>query len=212
MDKMEERTPQNLKENNEFYDIDDQILESESSSTEPSNNASSDKPSVDNTDENSIEGKVEKLQKKLEEQEKLNQKHKDRYLRALADYENLEKRTRVERTRLLKNATGNLLVKLLDFADTIEKAKPSFLDPKNTQHILMEGFLAIEKHFLTILQNEGVEKLDSIGTKFDPNFHEVVSVRKDSGKEDDEILEEIQAGYTLNSSLLRPSKVIIAKK
>ncbi len=208
---MEERTPRKTEDNDEFYDIDDQILESESLKPQPKNNASSDQPSVDDTDSYSLEEKVEKLQKKLVEQEKLNQKYKDRYLRALADYKNLEKRTSVERSRLLKNATGNLLVKLLNFADTLEKAKPSFINPENTQHVLKDGFLAIEKQFFTILQNEGVEKLDSIGMKFDPNYHEVVSVRADSGKDDDEILEEVQTGYILNSSLLRPSKVIIAK-
>jgi molecular chaperone GrpE len=210
---MEDRIPKNTEENSDIYDIDKQINESESTTSQPeSNNESKASRSVEYATNQDTDEIIKKLQIKLEEQEKLNQKNKDRYLRALADYENLEKRTKTERSRLLKNATFNLVIKLLDFSDTLEKAKSSFFDPEIKLDVLKDGFLAIEKQFLTILKNEGVEKLDSLGSKFDPNFHEVVSVRTDSGEEDNIILEEVQPGYILNSSLLRPSKVIIAKK
>ena len=99
---------------------------------------------------------------------------------------------------------------MLELADTLEKAKSSFVDPSNNIEI-KEGFEAIEKQFFSILHNEGVERLECLGEKFDPAFHEAVFVRTDSGEGEDIILEEVQAGYTLNSTLLRPSKVIIAK-
>ncbi len=210
---MEDRIPRSTENKSEFYDIDNQIKESESTTPQPtSSDVTNSNQTLEKVDPHDLEETVEKLRSKLEEKEEQNQKNKDRYLRALADYENLEKRTNAERSRLLKNATSNLIIKLLDFADTLEKARDSFVDSGNEQEVLKDGFLAVEKHFLAILKNEGVEKLNSLGTPFDPNFHEVVSVRTDSGEEDNVILEEVQAGYILNSSLLRPSKVIIAKK
>lgn len=209
---MKEHTPQNTENNSNFYDIDKQIKESDSKNVKIlTNSKSMDSKSNQISEAEELESQIEKLQEELEKQEKNNQKDKKRYLRALADYENLEKRTKAERSRFLKNANANLLTKLLELADTLEKAKSSFLDSSTNNDVLKEGFLAIERHFFSILNNEGVERLECIGKKFDPAFHEAVFVKTDSGEEEDIILEEVQAGYTLNSTLLRPSKVIIAK-
>ena len=209
---MKEHTPQNTENNSNFYDIDEQIKGSDSKEVKMSTNSKSmDSKSSQQSEHGELESQIEMLQEVIDKQEKKNLKNKERYLRALADYENLEKRTKVEKSRFLKNANANLLTKLLELADTLEKAKSSFLDSSTDNNVLKEGFLAIERHFFSILNNEGVERLECIGKKFDPAFHEAVFVKTDSGEEEDIILEEVQAGYTLNSTLLRPSKVIIAK-
>ena len=209
---MKEHTPQNTENNSNFYDIDEQIKGSDSKEVKMSTNSKSmDSKSSQQSEHGELESQIEMLQEVIDKQEKKNLKNKERYLRALADYENLEKRTKVEKSRFLKNANANLLTKLLELADTLEKAKSSFLDSSTDNNVLKEGFLAIERHFFSILNNEGVERLECIGKKFDPAFHEAVFVKTDSGEEEDIILEEVQAGYALNSTLLRPSKVIIAK-
>ncbi|PWI47948.1 nucleotide exchange factor GrpE [Candidatus Heimdallarchaeota archaeon B3_Heim] len=209
---MKEHTPQNTKNNSNFYDIDEQIKESDSKKVKiPTYSKSMDSKSSQQSKQGELESQIEKLKEELVQKEKTNQKDKERFLRALADYENLEKRTKAERSRILKNANANLLTTFLELADTLEKAKSSFTDSSNANTELKEGFLAIERQFSSILNNAGVERLECLGTKFDPAFHEAVFVRKDPGEGEDIILEEVQAGYTLNTTLLRPSKVIIAK-
>ena len=75
-----------------------------------------------------------------------------------------------------------------------------------------DGFQVVSNQFELIIRNEGVERIKAVGEKFDPNYHEAVYVKPVPDVEEDTVLEEVQAGYLLNSSLLRPTKVVIAKK
>lgn len=155
---------------------------------------------------------LKRVYKELEEKDELYDKAQKNYMRALADYENLEKRTRTERGRFVKQANERILLKLVDLADTFEKAEAEFSDNNSTNNdSIIDGFQAVHKQFKTILKNEGIERIKAIGEKFDPNFHEVVFVKQDSDSEEDIILEEVQIGYLLNSEVLRPTKVIVAK-
>jgi molecular chaperone GrpE len=156
---------------------------------------------------------LKSLYKKIEEKDTQYDKIYSRYLRALADYENLEKRTKSEKQRIIKQANEKLLLKLIDLADTFEKAENDFSSNEmTTLDSVVDGFKAIHKQFRTILKNEGIKRIKAQGKKFDPKFHEVVFVKSDSNIEDETILEEIQSGYLLNSELLRPTKAVIAKK
>ncbi|MFX1504955.1 MAG: nucleotide exchange factor GrpE [Promethearchaeota archaeon] len=155
---------------------------------------------------------LKRVYKELEEKDELYDKAQRNYMRALADYENLEKRTRTERARIVKQANERILLKLVDLADNFEKAEAEFSNSKSTNNdSIIDGFQAVHKQFKTILKNEGIERIKAIGEKFDPNFHEVVFVKQDSDSEEDIILEEVQVGYLLNSEVLRPAKVVVAK-
>ena len=70
----------------------------------------------------------------------------------------------------------------------------------------------IEENILNALNNIGVEKIDSIGKKFDPHLHNVIAVMKDENQENDIILDEFQAGYKFNDKIIRYAKVIVNKK
>ncbi|MHA1541441.1 MAG: nucleotide exchange factor GrpE [Candidatus Hodarchaeales archaeon] len=201
----EDKTPQDIeKDENNIIDIEEQIMQSE---TTPAETVSDQISIKDNTQTNIVH-----LQKELEEKIEENKKLKSHHLRALADYENLNKRTKVERLKLLKSANTDLITKFLDLADSFEKGTNSFSNSSVTLDVVKEGFKAVETQFFTILKNEGVQRVTCIGEKFDPAVHEVILVRSDSSVEEDTILDEIQAGYKLDSVLLRPSKVIIAKR
>ncbi|MFX0123821.1 MAG: nucleotide exchange factor GrpE [Candidatus Hodarchaeota archaeon] len=155
---------------------------------------------------------LKRVYKELEAKDELYDKAQRNYVRALADYENLEKRTRKERARIMKQANERILLKLVDLADSFEKAEAEISNDKSVTHeIIIEGFQAIYEQFKTILKNEGIERIPAIGEKFDPNFHEVVFVKNDSETEEDFILEEVQVGYLLNSKVIRPTKVVVAK-
>jgi molecular chaperone GrpE len=202
---IEDKTPRDVDiEEDNFIDIEEQIMQSGSKQQETTSDQNKKKKNVDEE----INRLREVLKLKDEEIKKLENHH----LRALADYENLSKRTKTERLKLLKSANADLITKFLDLADSFDKGTVSFSENSVTLDGIKKGFKAIESQFFTILNNEGIERISCVGEKFDPTFHEAILVRSDSSVEEDTILEEVQAGYKLNSVLLRPSKVIIAKK
>lgn len=117
--------------------------------------------------------------------------------RALADYQNLEKRIAAEKSEWIKIANKDLLLRLLPGLDSL------LLAQKHTQD---EGVKISINHFLDILREDGVKKIETIGANFDPNLMEAVSTREgQNGK----VLEELRAGYTLSDTVLRPAQVVV---
>ena len=119
--------------------------------------------------------------------------------RALADYQNLEKRIAEEKISWIKAANKDLLLKLLPGLDSL------ILAEKHTQD---EGVKLSIKHFLDILELDGVKKIETVGKDFDPNFMEAVSTTQG---EDGKIIEEVRTGYTLFDQVLRPAQVVVGK-
>lgn len=120
--------------------------------------------------------------------------------RALADYQNLEKRIASEKSEWIKIANKNLLLRLLPGLDSL------ILAQKHTQD---EGIRLSIKHFLEILEEEGVKKIETEGKDFNPNLMEAVST-KDG--EEGKVVEEVRTGYTLFDTILRPAQVTVGKK
>ncbi|MBI2036048.1 nucleotide exchange factor GrpE [Candidatus Microgenomates bacterium] len=128
--------------------------------------------------------------------------------RALADYQNLEKRSVEQRKEWVKSANKDLLLRLLPVLDTLMLA---------SQHVQDEGILASIKQFEDALKSEGVEKIETMGQEFNPQTMEcVVTEQVDpstgSGQEEGKVMEELQAGYRLHDKVLRPAKVKVGKK
>ena len=214
MSTMNQKKPENSNESKEdIVDIDYQI---ETAEDETPQKAEAKEVSFSVKTEKSknkeLYEELKRVYKELEEKDELYDKAQKNYMRALADYENLEKRTHKEQARIVKQANERLLLKLVDLADSFKKAEAEITANKSATHeTLIDGFQAVYKQFKTILKNEGVEKIPALGKKFDPNFHEVVFVKHNSDTEEDIILEEVQIGYLLNSLVLRPTKVIVSK-
>ncbi|MHA1237299.1 MAG: nucleotide exchange factor GrpE, partial [Candidatus Hodarchaeales archaeon] len=180
---IEEKTPHDIdNDENSIIDIEEQIMQSGIGPQETVSDRNSTKVN--------IQDEIARLQKELEEKNEENKKLKNHHLRALADYENLSKRTKAERLRLLKSANADLITKFLELADSIEKGTDSFSLNSVTLDAVKDGFKAIQSQFFTILKNENVERITCIGEKFDPSLHEVILVRSDSSVEEDTILEE----------------------
>jgi len=117
--------------------------------------------------------------------------------RALADYQNLEKRVSGEKSEWIKLANKGLLVRLLPAIDNL------ILAEKHTQD---EGVKLSIGQILSAFKEEGIEKIETIGLDFDPNLMEAVSTTVgDEGK----VVEELRAGYTLFGQVLRPSQVMV---
>lgn len=119
--------------------------------------------------------------------------------RALADYQNLEKRIHEEKSSWVKIANKELLLRLIPGLDSL------LLAEKHTQD---EGVKISIKHFLDILDEVGVKKIETIGKNFDPNLMEAVSTTQG---EEGLVVEELRVGYTLNGQILRVAQVIVGK-
>lgn len=125
---------------------------------------------------------------------------KNKYLRALADYQNLEKRVNETREQEAKFASRNLIIKLLSAIDDIEKADSLI---KN------EGLSLALKKLKDVLKNEQVEKIEVLGKKFDPQTMECIEVVGE--EKGDEVVEEISPGYKMWDQVIRPAKVKVGK-
>lgn len=136
----------------------------------------------------------EQLKKEAEE-------WKAKFLRALADYQNLEKRIREQRQEDTKYAARNILLKILPVIDALEQAEKNIKD---------RGLEIIVKQLKDILKSEKVEKIEVIGKKFDPNFMECLAAQESD--KDNEVLEELRPGYKIFDSLLRAAQVKVGKK
>ena len=139
-----------------------------------------------------------KNEKKIQQKENQELENLENQLkRVLADYQNLEKRIAEEKSSWIRSANKDLLLKLLPGLDNL------ILAEKHTQD---EGVKLSIKHFLDILENEGVKKIETKGANFDPRLMEAVST---TNGEDGQVVEELRAGYTLNDSVLRPAQVVV---
>ena len=173
----------------------------------PENNGT--EPNVENNLENNIEENLENnLEKKIEE---LN----DKLLRSLAENQNLRKIHEKEREDLIKYSSSSFAREILNLADNLERAFVLFKDdPKFKSDEFkdtMLGIELIEKELINSFDKNGIKSFESVGKKFDPNFHQALN-EVESEQEDGMVINEIQKGYMLNDRLLRPALVSISKK
>jgi len=137
--------------------------------------------------------KIKDLEEKLEETN-------NKYLRALADYQNLQKRVNAERQDWLKIANKELLLRLLPILDTLILAH---------KHTGSEELKVGVSQFIDTLKAEGVIKIETAGQDFNPQFMEVVEVIEGA---DGKVLDEVRAGFMIYEKLLRPAQVKVGKK
>ena len=135
--------------------------------------------------------------------EKFDKKEKDlenALRRALADYQNLEKRIAEEKSSWVRSANKDLILRLLPGLDSLLLAE---------KHTDDEGVKVSIDHFLDIFQKEGLEKIETIGREFNPNLMEAISTREG---EEGIVLEEIKVGYMLKGEVIRPAQVVVGKE
>jgi len=161
-----------------------------------------------NLENNSEDNPENNLEKKIEE---LN----DKLLRSLAENQNLRKIHEKEREDLIKYSSSSFAREILNLADNLERAFGLFKDnPKFKSDEFkdtMLGIELIEKELVNSFDKNGIKSFESVGKKFDPNFHQALN-EVESEQEDGMVINEIQKGYMLNDRLLRPALVSISKK
>ncbi len=149
----------------------------------------------------------ESLEDIIQQQEETIQQYKDKIQRMQADFENYKKRSEKDRTEFVKYANEGLILKILEAYEDLERA----LDVEEDKN-LREGVELIYKKMTKILEDEGVEEIDTEHQKFDPFKHEALLTENNDDYENNEIIQDLQKGYTLNSKVIRYSKVKVCKK
>lgn len=133
--------------------------------------------------------------------------YKNKLQRSRADFENFKKRSEQEKQSFVKYANEGLILKILEAYEDLERA----LQVKEDKD-LREGVELIYKKLTKILKDEGVEPINTEHQKFDPYKHEALLTENNDNYENNEIIEDLQKGYTLNSKVIRYSKVKVCKK
>jgi len=190
----------NKEETTPIKDQDTKIDSQENNGTELNVEKNLENNTEDNP-ENNLEKKIEELNDKL--------------LRSLAENQNLRKIHEKEREDLIKYSSSSFAREILNLADNLERAFGLFKDnPKFKSDEFkdtMLGIELIEKELVNSFDKNGIKSFESVGKKFDPNFHQALN-EVESEQEDGTVINEIQKGYMLNDRLLRPALVSISKK
>lgn len=156
------------------------------------------------------QGSADGLETKLQEAEK-------KYLYLYSEFENFRRRNERERLEFLKFGHESFLRDLLQVLDNFERAiehAKSLQGEKEKGSPLAQvsqGVEMIHYQMLDSLKNQGVTQFSTVGSKFDPAFHEAVG-EEEADAAPGTIVKELQKGYSLHGRLLRPARVIVAKK
>ncbi|MBN2339882.1 MAG: nucleotide exchange factor GrpE [Deltaproteobacteria bacterium] len=134
---------------------------------------------------------------------------REKYLRALADMDNLRKRCRrdIEEARI--NGRANVLEELLPALDSIDMALKS-IEPTEANQAVFDGMVMVRKQFMASMDRFELKAVQSKGQKFDPAVHEAVSYIPSPDHEAGEIIDEMRAGYMLGTRLLRAAMVVVS--
>lgn len=162
-----------------------------------------DKEGCNCKDEQNYEEEIGKLKAEVED-------WKQSYLRKQADFQNFTKRKEKELEELRKFASEKIVAKLLDGVDNLERAITASSATKDFDG-LVKGVDMILTQLKGIMESEGVEPIKAEG-KYDPIYHHAVMVEDNPEFENDEIILELQKGYTMKGKVIRPSMVKVCKK
>ena len=162
-------------------------------------NENNDKKVAEETTEEKLEATQEKL------------------LRTMAEMENQRRRFEKEKKEAFEFGGFNFAAETLSLIDNIDRAITSFKNDdslKNNKDLnkIIDGIEVVKKDLVSIFKKNGIEPIDCINKKFDPNFHQAMLEIDNNAKEPGTVVQEIQKGYMMKDRLLRPSLVGVAKK
>jgi len=152
----------------------------------------------------------EQYEKQIGELKKIADDYKDTLQRLQAEFENAAKRIEREKEDFRKFAGAKSIEDFLPLVDSVEQGLRQAAKSGNEE--MKKGFEVLRAQFIKTLERNGVRRIETVGKKFDHTLHEVLMTGKDESKQDEEILEELGKGYTLNGKVLRPAKVKVNKK
>jgi molecular chaperone GrpE len=136
---------------------------------------------------------------------------KDKYLRLFAEFENYKKRTIREKVDLMKSAAQDTISALLPVLDDFDRAKKS-ADDESTEEVFTEGVSLVYNKLYKILQQKGLESMETNGQPFDSELHEAITeIPAPSEDLKGKVVDTIEKGYYLNDKIIRHAKVVVGR-
>ena len=168
-------------------------------------------------DEKNQEGECLESKNKDESNGKKVKKLEEKVLRTLAEMENQRRRFEKEKQEAFEFGGFNFAGESLLLIDNIDRAIISFKNDENLKNNkdlnkIIDGIEIVKKDLVSIFKKNGIEEIECIGKKFDPNFHQAMMEVENNTKEPGTVIQEIQKGYMMKDRLLRPSLVGVTKK
>lgn len=167
---------------------------------------------ADTTSDNELEqGKAGSKDAEIEKLKEQIAELKDKYLRQVADFDNFRKRTAKERLELIQTAGKDIVTELLPVLDDSERAEKQ-LETAQDVEALKEGLKLVFGKLRSSLQSKGLKPMESVGTDFNPEFHEAITQIPAPTKDlKGKVVDEIEKGYYLNDKIIRFAKVVVGK-
>jgi len=154
--------------------------------------------------EETSEDKIKKLEAELQE-------WKNSYTRKLAEFQNFTKRKENEVAEMRKYASEEIVVKLLDNIDNLERAVDASKESQNFDS-LVEGVNMILNNLKHLLTEEGVEEIEAAGKEYDPYEHKAMITENKEELDDNVVVQVFQKGYKMKGKVVRPAMVTVNKK
>lgn len=188
----------------------EETAEIETRSTEKDGVDVEEEPESAVSDENTEPTVESQLQQEIETSREDARKNHELYLRAMADMENLRKRSQREKEDLAKFGNEMILREVLPVVDNLQRAVEHAIEDQVTDGLL-EGVQMTLDQFAKVLEKFNVVPVEAIGQVFDPALHQAMGQIETEDYPVNVVAQEMQKGYLLNERLLRPSLVMIAK-
>jgi len=178
------------------------------------------KPDKKEEDKSLSEDKDKNQQPKTTEKETTEDKLKvveEKLLRTMAEMENQRRRFEKQRQEAFEFGGFNLARESLSLLDNIDRAVVSFQNDENLKtnkdlSKIIDGIKVVKEDLVSIFKKNGIEIINCLNKKFDPNFHQAMLEVEDDTKKPGTVVQEIQVGYIMKDRLLRPSLVGVTKK
>ena len=188
----------------------EEIIENKDENLEESNSTKNEETQVetDSTEKENEESEEERLQEEV-------RTLKEDKIRVLAEMENLRKRFDREKIDSIKYGSVNFARDILSPGDNLERALSAInQEEDHPQSIknLIEGLKMVQKEFSSVLEKNGISKINSMNEKFDPNLHQAMMEVEKDDLDEGIVVQEIQTGYMMHDRLLRPAMVGVSKK
>lgn len=175
-------------------------VEEKANATEEINENLESSENIETEVKDSVEDKLAKLEEEIKA-------YKDRWMRSVAEFDNYKKRNANIWQEAYYEGMADVLVKLLPVGDHLDMALSLGLDKKTE-----DGIILIRRKFDEILKGFGVEEINPVGEKFDPEFAEaIMQVEGEDGEESDTVKQVFQKGYKLKEKMVRYAKVSVVK-
>ena len=135
----------------------------------------------------------------------------DQIIRLRAEMENNRKRAERDVANAHKYALKNFFENLLPVIDSMEMGQAAAMADNASLESIREGLDLTVNMFVQVLQRSGLEQIDPLGEKFDPERHQAISMIDVEDAESNSIVEVMQKGFLLNERLIRPAMVVVAR-